>query len=159
MAMLGSAWCVLYYLQYSYLKRLLHVTEPCAYDSSVWAADRFSRSHSTSTPYGLTFTGCAFHCCNHIYVGFLWPRVNIFAMLVQFLTEARDFCLLCSIQTGPGAHWVSCTMGTGALPPGVELYLYSHIHLHGMVLNEWSTGITVLCLYHYLLVKIWRPAQ
>jgi len=57
-----------------------------------------------------------------------------------------------AVQTGPGAHPASCTMGTGSFPgvkqPGdgvdhpppsstevkerVELYLYTHLGLHGL---------------------------
>jgi hypothetical protein len=34
---------------------------------------------------------------------------------VRFSAEARDFSLLHSIQTGPGAHPATCPMGTGGL--------------------------------------------
>jgi hypothetical protein len=76
--------------------------------------------------------------------------ISIFGMLVQFLAEARDFSLLSSIQTGPGAHPASCPMNTGALYKGlkltthlhlvsrsriVDLYLHFHVYLHGKVLK------------------------
>jgi hypothetical protein len=73
---------------------------------------------------------------------------------IQFLAGARDFSLLHSTQTGSGAHPTSFSMGTGVsfprvkrpgcevdTPPSgpcsrmVELYLCSHICLHGIVLN------------------------
>jgi hypothetical protein len=53
-------------------------------------------------------------------VGLFWPRVNIFAMLVQFLAEARDFSLLSSIQTGllSDGYWSSSPRGEAEnLPP------------------------------------------
>jgi hypothetical protein len=36
------------------------------------------------------------------------------------VTEARDFSLLYSVQTSPGAHATTYTMGRGALSPGVK---------------------------------------
>jgi hypothetical protein len=63
-----------------------------------------------------------------------------------------------SVQTGSGTHPASYPMGTaGSFPEGkvtthlhlvskwrmVALYLYSYMHLHGVVLNYLSTGTTL----------------
>jgi hypothetical protein len=40
--------------------------------------------------------------------------------LAQGWTEARDFSLFHSVQTGRGAHPASYTMGAGAVSPGHE---------------------------------------
>jgi hypothetical protein len=77
---------------------------------------------------------------------------------VRFLAGARDFSLVCSVQTGSGAKPASYIMGTGGglFPRGksgevvkltthlnlvtisrmVELNLHSDIRLHGVVLNQ-----------------------
>jgi hypothetical protein len=39
---------------------------------------------------------------------------------VRFLADARDFSLFYSIQTSPGVHPGTYTMGIGALSPGVK---------------------------------------
>jgi len=69
---------------------------------------------------------------------------------VRFPEGAGNFSLHHSVQTGSGTHLDSYPMGTGDLSSGVkwpeheadhlpassvDLYLYSPIRLHGMVLN------------------------
>jgi hypothetical protein len=55
------------------------------------------------------------------------------ALEVRSLGEARDFSSNLCVQTGFGAHPVSCTMGTGVLSAGVKrgrgLLLTAHPHL------------------------------
>jgi hypothetical protein len=42
------------------------------------------------------------------------------AIGVRFLAEAKDFSSMLCVQTGPGAHPASCTMGTGGPFPGAK---------------------------------------
>jgi hypothetical protein len=52
---------------------------------------------------------------------------------VRSPTEAKDFSSILCVQTGSGAHPVSCTMGTGGPFPGVKrgrgVTLTTHPHL------------------------------
>jgi hypothetical protein len=53
---------------------------------------------------------------------------------VQFLTAVRDFSLLHSVQTSPGTHPVSYSVGTGGSSKGMELTTQLHLVLRsGMV--------------------------
>jgi hypothetical protein len=76
------------------------------------------------------------------------------------MTKGLEFSFLHVIQTGPGAHPVSypmCTGGTflGVKWPGHEAYhppiiiakvkkIHMYTHLHGIMLNQLSTGATLL---------------
>jgi hypothetical protein len=60
-------------------------------------------------------------------------RLDDRAIEVRSPAEAKDFSSSLCVQTGSGAHPVSCTMGTGGPFPGVKrgrgVTLTTHPHL------------------------------
>jgi hypothetical protein len=89
---------------------------------------------------------------------------------VRFLEGKINLSLVHIIQSGSGVHPASYSRGLRALSPGggvklnthlqpllrswmAELYFYSLIRLHGVVLNYLSTGRTLLLDRWYLAVN------
>jgi hypothetical protein len=68
--------------------------------------------------------------------------------------QGTDLFLLHNVLSGSGAHPTSYRMDTRDLVPMsrmLELYLHSAIHIHGIVLNYLSTGITLPLPFNALL--------
>jgi hypothetical protein len=80
--------------------------------------------------------------------------------------QGQKFSVLLAVQTGPGIHTTSYTMGIGGSFPGLKrpgrevanslpasaevkkMWIYtSTLRLHGVVLNQLSIGITLPYLY------------